>query len=164
MKEELLKQSNILRASGSGQRIGNNFHQWDFNVGKDTTIGGETLPNIHVDYDYLEVSGIKLDKGRSFSKACEQDNSLSFVINESFARELGFEDPIDKKAAHSLHYKVNALSMVVHEDWSYGKMSAKINGQNVATALEEIENVYDQFVKSFPLEYDFFQFCSFIEK
>lgn len=170
---------------GSGQRIRNNVYQWDFKGRKDTAICGETLSNVHIDYDYLEVYGIKLDEGRSFSKACEQDNSHSFVIKESLAKELGFENPTGKKAAHSwysydlrgttirlnedfnfnsLHYKVNALSMVVHEDWSYGKMSAKINGQNAAIALEEIENVYDQFVKSFPLEYKFFQFCSFLEK
>ena len=176
MKQELLKQSNILGVTGSGQRLGNNFHQWGFKVRKDTGVVDVTPSNVHVDYDYLDVYGIKLKQGRSFSKEYAQDDGLSFVINEAFAKELGFEDPIGQKAGHgwypndslgtiigvtedfnfnSLHYKVNTLSMVVHTEWGFSEMSVKLNGQNVAAGLEEIEKVYGQFVHDFPLEYEF---------
>lgn len=176
MKEELLKKSNILGVAGSGQRIGNNFHQWGFKVRKDTGVVDVTPSNVHVDYDYLEVYGIELKQGRSFSKEYAQDNGLSFIINQAFADELGFDDPVGQKVGHSwypndslgtiigvtgnfnfnsLHYKVNTLSMVVHEDWNYSEMSVKINGQNVEAALDEIEEVYGQFVKTYPLEYEF---------
>lgn len=176
MKEELLKQSNILGVTGSGQRLGNNFHQWGFKVLKDTGVVSVTPSNVHVDYDYLEVYDIKLKDGRSFSKEYATDDGLAFIINEAFAEELGFEDPIGQKVGHSwyandslgtiigvtedfnfnsLHYRVNTLSMVVHSEWGYSEMSVKLNGQNIEAGLAEIERVYGQFVKDFPLEYEF---------
>ncbi|GAB4250765.1 MAG: ABC transporter permease [Ekhidna sp.] len=176
VKEELLKQSNILGVTASGQRIGNNFHQWGFKVRKDTGIVEVTPSNVHVDYDYLDVYGIKLKDGRSFSKSYATDNGLAFIINETFAKELGLEEPVGQRAGHgwyhndslgtiigvtedfnfnSLHFSVNTLSMVVHEEWGYSEMSVKLNGQNIEAGLNEIENVYGQFVQDYPLEYEF---------
>lgn len=176
MKEELLNQSNILGVTASGQRLGNNFHQWGFKVRQDTGMVNLTPSNVHVDYDYLEVYGIELKDGRGFSKEFATDDGLAFIINESFAQELGFENPVGQKAGHSwypndslgtiigvtedfnfnsLHYKVNTLSMVVHTDWGFSEMSVKINGKNVEAALREIENVYGEFVKDYPIQYEF---------
>ncbi|MGI9544499.1 MAG: ABC transporter permease [Cyclobacteriaceae bacterium] len=175
MKTALLKESNVLGVTASGQRIGNNFHQWGFKVLKDT-ITGVTPSNVFVDYNYLDVYGIKLLEGRGFSKDYATDDGLAFVINESFADELGFEDPIGQPAGHawypddslgtiigvtedfnfnSLHYKVNTLSMVVHTEWTFNEMSVKVNGENVAQAINDIEKVYGQFVSDYPFKYEF---------
>ncbi|MEP1035138.1 ABC transporter permease [Ekhidna sp.] len=176
MKEELLNQSNILGVTASGQRLGNNFHQWGFKVRQDTGMLNLTPSNVHVDYDYLDVYGIELKEGRTFSKEFATDDGLAFIINESFAKELGFDKPVGEKAGHgwypndslgtiigvtedfnfnSLHYKVNTLSMVVHTAWGYSEMSVKINGKNVEAALNEIENIYSKFVTDYPLQYEF---------
>lgn len=176
MKEELLGQANIVGVTASGQRLGNNFHQWGFKVRQDTGIVNYTPSNVHVDYDYLEVYGIQLVEGRSFSKEFATDDGLAFIVNEAFVKDLGFEEPIGRKVGHSwypndslgtiigvtedfnfnsLHYKVNTLSMVIHSEWGFSEMSVKINGQNVEAALSEIENVYGKFVTEFPLQYEF---------
>lgn len=176
MKEELLKKANILGVTASGQRLGNNFHQWGFKARVDTGIVNFSPSNVHVDYDYLDVYGIKLKEGRSFSKEYATDDGLAFVVNEAFVKELGFEDPIGQKVGHgwypndslgsiigvtedfnfnSLHYKVNTLSMVIHSQWGFSEMSVKINGKNVEAALDEIENVYGEFVTDYPLQYEF---------
>lgn len=176
MKLELLSKSNILGVSASGQRLGNNFHQWGFKVKMDTGVTRMTPSNVYVDYDFLEVYDIKIKEGRSFSKDYAQDNGLSFIINQSFANELGFESAVGKKVGHSwypndslgtiigvtedfnfnsLHYKVNTLSMVIHEDWGFSEMSIKVNGENIPEALDQVERVYGQFVKEYPFEYEF---------
>lgn len=176
MKEEMLNQSNILGVTASGQRLGNNFHQWGFKVSVDTGMLNLTPSNVHVDYDYLDVYGIELKNGRTFSKDYATDDGLAFIINEAFATELGFENPVGKKAGHgwypndslgtiigvtedfnfnSLHYKVNTLAMVVHTEWGFSEMSVKINGKNVEAALAEIDNVYSKFVTDYPLTYEF---------
>ncbi|WP_436517528.1 FtsX-like permease family protein [Ekhidna sp. To15] len=176
MKEELLNQSNILGVTASGQRLGNNFHQWGFKVSMDTGMLDLTPSNVHVDYDYLDVYDIELKNGRTFSKEYATDDGLAFIINESFAKELGLENPVGRKAGHawypndslgsiigvtedfnfnSLHYKVNTLAMVVHTEWGFSEMSIKINGQNVEAALAEIDNVYSKFVNDYPLTYEF---------
>ncbi len=176
MKQAFLNESNILGVTGSGQRLGNNFHQWGFKVKYDTGIARVTPSNVFVDHDYLDVYGIKLLQGRTFSKEYSSDEGLSFIINESFAKELGFDDPIGQKAGHSwypndslgtiigvtedfnfnsLHYKVNTLSMVVHTDWGFSEMSIKLNGNNIQQGVKDVERIYDQFVTDYPIDYKF---------
>ncbi|MEP0984855.1 FtsX-like permease family protein [Ekhidna sp.] len=176
IKQALLKESNVLGVTASGQRLGNNFHQWGFKVRKDTGIVNVTPSNVYVDYDYLDVYGIKLLSGRSFSRDYEADDGNAYIINKAFADELGFEEAVGQRAAHgwypddslgsiigvtenfnfnSLHFKVNTLSMVVHTDWGFSEMSIKINGSNVAQSLIDVEKVYDQFVTDYPISYEF---------
>jgi len=177
MKLALLNESNILGVTASGQRIGNNFHQWSFKVRKDSSNVEDITPsNVFVDHDYLDVYGIKLLEGRSFSKDFASDDGLAFIINESLAKELAFDDPIGQSAGHgwypddslgtiigvtedfnfnSLHYKVNTLSMVVHTEWGYSEMSIKLNGANIAQSLNDVEKVYGQFVTEYPFSYEF---------
>ncbi len=177
MKLALLKESNVLGVTASGQRIGSNFHQWGFKIKKE---GSEaeviTTSNVSVDHDYLEVYGIELLEGRGFSKEYVTDDGLAFIINESLARELGLDQPIGVNAGHSwypddslgtiigvtkdfnfnsLHFPVNTLSMVVHTDWGFSEMSVKLNGANIGQSLLDLERVYGQFVSKYPFDYQF---------
>lgn len=175
MKEELLGSSNILGVTASGQRIGNNFHQWSFKVRTDS-VRSITPSNLNVDYDYLEVYDINLKEGRSFSKDHTTDNGYAFIINELFAKELALDKPIGVKAGHgwypddslgtiigvtedfhfnSLHYEVNTLAMVVHPDWGYDEMSVKLSSDNVDAALADIERVWNQHIPDWPFEFSF---------
>jgi putative ABC transport system permease protein len=176
IKSDLLSQANIVGVTASGQRLGNNFHQWGFKYKSDSGVMDITPSNVNVDYDFLEVFGIKLKEGRGFSKDYAQDNGMSFIINESLAKDLNLSQPIGAKAGHgwyhndslgtiigvtedfnfnSLHYGINTLSMVVHPEWGYQEMSVKINGQNIDGALKELDEVWTKHVGKFPLEYTF---------
>lgn len=176
LKQALLNESNVLGVTGSGQRLGNNFHQWGFKARVDTGVVNLTPSNVHVDPDYLDVYGIKLVAGRTFSQEYTTDDGLAFIINEAFAKELGYDNPIGQKVGHgwypndslgtiigvtedfnfnSLHYKVNTLSMVYHSEWGFSEMSVKINGENIPQALKDIERVYAEFVTDYPISYQF---------
>ena len=176
MKRELLNESTILGVTASGQRLGNNFHQWGYKYKNDTGVASITPSSVWVDYDFLDVYGIELLQGRTFSREYASDDGLAFIINEAFAEELGFENPLNVKLGHgwypndslgsvigvtenfnfnSLHFKVNTLAMVVHDDWDYNEMSIKISGENVKQALDDIERVYASFVPDYPISYEF---------
>lgn len=178
IKSDLLSQSNIMGVTASNQRLGNNFHQWGFKYKGDSGVVEITPSNVNVDYDFLEVFGIKLKEGRGFSRDYAQDKGMSFVINESLARELALETTVGATAGHdwyhndslgtiigvvedfnfnSLHYAVNTLSIVVHPEWGYDEMSVKINGNNIEQALAEVEAVWTKHVSKFPLEYTFLE-------
>ncbi|NBP71364.1 MAG: FtsX-like permease family protein, partial [Cytophagia bacterium] len=60
LKTELQKQSMVLGVTASGQRLGNNFHQWGFKVKADTGVLSITPSNVNVDYDYLKVYGMTI--------------------------------------------------------------------------------------------------------
>jgi putative ABC transport system permease protein len=176
LKNELKASRLVQGVTASGQRLGNNFHQWGFKVKADTGIMNITPSNVNVDYDYLEVYGIKVKEGRGFLKDHSSDNGFAFIINESFAKELGIKKIIGTPAGHnwyhndslgtiigvtedfnfnSLHYKINTLSMVVHPDWGYDEMSVKIDGANVEDAIDFVKKTWDRHVPSFPFSYTF---------
>jgi len=175
LKNEIKNNRHVLGVTASGQRIGNNFHQWGFKVKTDTGTYNMTPSNVFVDYDYLDVYGIKIKEGRGFSKEYSTDNGLAFVINQALVDELALENPVGTVAGHgwypddslgsiigvtenfnfnSLHHKVNTLSMVVHPDWGYDEMSVKIKAGNAQEAIEEIKAIWSQHV-SWPFEYSF---------
>ncbi|MEJ7643666.1 MAG: ABC transporter permease [Chryseolinea sp.] len=176
MKQELQSQANVIGVTASGQRLGNNFHQWGFKVKADTAIIDITPSNVNVDYDYLKVYGIKLKEGRDFSKQRLTDNGMAFIINESFAKELNLNATVGTPAGHgwyhhdslgtiigvvedfnfnSLHYKVNTLSMVVHPDWGYDEMSIKIDRSNTEATIAAVKNVWDKMIADHPFSYTF---------
>jgi putative ABC transport system permease protein len=160
----------------SGQRLGNNFHQWGFKVKSDTGVMDITPSNVNVDYDYLTVYGIQVKEGRGFSKDFSTDNGKAFIINETFAKELGLKETVGTPAGHgwfhndslgtiigvvkdfnfnSLHYKVNTLEMVVHPDWGYDEMSVKIDGAHVQEAIAFVKGLWETHVPTYPFDYTF---------
>jgi len=176
LRTELKRSSHILGVTASGQRLGNNFHQWGFKVKADTGVVQMTPSNVNVDFEYLSVYGMELTEGRNFSKEIATDNGMAFIINESLAKELGLSDPIGTRAGHdwyhndslgtiigvvkdfnfnSLHYKVNTLEMVVHPDWGYDEMSVKIEGANMQEAIAFVKNLWEEHIPNYPFDYTF---------
>src|SRR5260221_908787 len=103
-KQELLHHSVIQGVTASGQRLGNNFHQWGFKVKADTGVMQITPSNVNVDYDYLKVYGIELKEGRGFSRDFATDNGKAFIINETFAKELRLKETVGTQAGHSWYH------------------------------------------------------------
>jgi len=176
LKIELQKSQFVQGVTASGQRLGNNFHQWGFKVKADTGIIDMTPSNVNVDYDYLKVYGIKLKEGRAFDKTIERDKGFAFIVNESLAKDLHMKDVVGTQVGHdwyhsdslgsiigvaedfnfnSLHYKINTLSMVVHPEWGYDELSVKIDAENTEAAITAVKNIWDQQIISFPFTYTF---------
>jgi putative ABC transport system permease protein len=176
LKQELLQQSAIKGITASGQRLGNNLHQWGFKVKADTAIREITPSNINVDYDFLEVYGIELKAGRGFSKDFATDNGKAFIINETFEKELALKETVGTPAGHgwydkdslgtiigvvkdfnfnSLHYKVNTLSMVVHPDWGYDELTVKIEAGRTEEGIAQVKQLWEKHVSGYPFDYSF---------
>ncbi len=175
LRTELKRSPLIQGVTASGQRLGENFHQSGFKVKADTGVFTITPSNVNVDYEYLDVYGIKIKEGRGFSKDVKTDKDMAFIINESFANELGIKDIVGTPAGHgwyhndtlgiiigvakdfnfnSLHYKINTLQMSVHPEWGYDEMSVKIDGTHAEEAILFVKNLWDQHI-SYPFDYSF---------
>lgn len=175
LRTELKRNTLVRGVTASGQRLGENFHQSGFKVKGDTGVFNITPSNVNVDYEYLDVYGIKLTEGRAFSKSVATDKDMAFIINESFAKELGMKETVGTQAGHSwyhndslgtiigvakdfnfnsLHYKINTLQMSVHPDWGYDEMSVKIDGERAEEAIAFIKSTWESNV-NYPFEYSF---------
>jgi putative ABC transport system permease protein len=175
LRTELKRSPLILGVTASGQRLGENFHQSGFKVKGDTGVFNITPSNVNVDYEYLDVYGIKLKEGRGFSKDVATDKDMAFIINESFAKELGIKEILGTKAGHSwyhddtlgtiigvakdfnfnsLHYKINTLQMSVHPEWGYDEMSVKIDGAHYEEAIAYVKDLWAKHI-TYPFDYSF---------
>jgi putative ABC transport system permease protein len=134
-----------------------------------------TPSNVVVDYDYLKVYGMQLTDGRDFSRT-SGDNHKAFIINEAFAKELGFKETVGTQAGHSyyhndslgtiigvvkdfnfnsLHYKINTLVLSLHDDWGYDEMSVKIDGAHMEEGIALIKQLWTKHVPTYPFDYSF---------
>lgn len=176
LKNEMLQQAHVLGVTASGQRLGNNFHQWGFKLKSDTGIINMAPSNVNVDPDYLSVYGIMLKEGRGFDQNNPLHNAKSFIVNEAMVRHLRLKNPVGTKVGHgwnaddslgtiigvvrdfnfnSLHHQVNTLSIVSHVNWGFEEMTIKIDGSATVETLASLQSVWDRHVTSYPFTYTF---------
>lgn len=53
-----------------------------------------TMPVYTVGYDFMELMGMAMERGRSFSRELGGDNA--YIINQTAVRQLGWSDPLGK--------------------------------------------------------------------
>jgi putative ABC transport system permease protein len=128
-----------------------------------------------VDYEYLETLGMKIAMGRNFSRDFATD-SLGVIINESAAKEMGFEDPIGKILGNfvSMEGDIQGLKVVgVVKDFHYetlktkiaplvmqlgnstGLLNLKVNTRDYSGLLSKIEESWSELAPSQPFETSF---------
>lgn len=57
----------------------------------------QTMQFLIIDHDYIPMMGMELAAGRNFSAKLATDTTESVLINETAARQFGWDDPIGKK-------------------------------------------------------------------
>lgn len=176
LKTEMLRNPHVVGVTASGQRLGNNLHQWGWKVRMDTGVMNMATSNVNVDPDFLTVYGMELKEGRNFDSATPANNDRSFIINESLVRHLQLKNVLGTQVGHgwfhndslgavigvvkdfnfnSLHHTVNTLSIVSHMDWGFDEMTVRLDGADVAGTIAELKAVWDSQVTAFPFTYTF---------
>ena len=128
-----------------------------------------------IGYDYTELYGIEIVKGRSFSLEFPSDESGAFLINETamkamgehFHLGMGFShwgspDPKGKivgvmKDFHllSLHEEIKPVYFYLNPNQGV-RISMKIQGGNIPETIEYIRETMKKFSPNYPFEYLFF--------
>jgi putative ABC transport system permease protein len=132
------------------------------------------LKTIVADDKFFETYGIGLVAGRNFSKGIPTDDSLAFIINESAARQIGwnnFEAAVGKdfrynerngkligivKDFHfeSLHQPIVPMIFLPITN-NYNALSISIAQNNMQEGLAHIEKVWKSFLPARPFSYQF---------
>ena len=143
---------------------------------------GVSINTIDVGYTYLETMGLKLIAGRSFSRDFSSDEHEAFIINESAAQFLGWENPVGKRLERtsmpqrrsasskvigvvkdfhyqSLHHSIEPL--VIGLRWNMQNVLAikhltiRIDPRDLSGALAFLEAKTHEFVPNEPFQYYF---------
>ena len=181
-KNELLSISGIESASGTSTMPGNqNFFgtTWQ-EVGSKAPMTGRGMV---VDEDFAKTMALEIKEGRFFSKDFSTD-TLSIVLNERAAKELGLKNAIGSRLTspdgrynapdgseyvynvvgvvkdfhyHSLHEPISPLVIINSKKFGNraGLVALRVKGDNFKKAVSDIGAVWKKFVKDKPFNYYF---------
>tara|TARA_R110002050_G_scaffold20348_1_gene57621 strand:+ start:9968 stop:12361 length:2394 start_codon:yes stop_codon:yes gene_type:complete len=176
-KKELIKHPNIRNIS-SNTYVPGGFSQSSTNADyKDAHINA--LSNA-IDYNYLDMMGIEMVKGRGLSSNFASDTLDNILINETMAKNLGIsENPIGIQI--NLGYRENVTIVGVVKDYfidgldseigpmflfhwktfpwmsqNFSNMQFKLSGENTPETMAEIAQFWKQNIEQgYPFEYRF---------
>jgi len=172
LKRELLKNPEILGVSASLDLPATirrtSTIEWE-EQGERRKLG---LNYTFVDYDFFNVYDIELAKGRTFSENFSLDKEQAVVINETAARNLGWENPVGKRFQtqgrewtvigvikdfhfQSLHWEIAPLVFLFHEGRGIDYFSIKVSPSNIPSTLGFIKEKWIKFSPEFPFQYTF---------
>lgn len=142
------------------------------NIAKDIS-----LSSYLVDYQFIKTLDLQILDGRGFDKRF--NDSLSVVINETAASQIGWKNPLGKQIQYpggnqefytvigvlkdfnleSLHNPIQPFALFSQTSKSYDVatsfITVKIAGQNTQQVIETLEHKWDDYLKSTPFEYSF---------
>ncbi len=132
---------------------------------EDVAIGAQIW---NVDDDYIQTLGMRLLKGRDFEPNSLRD-STSIIVNETFVRELGLEDPIGKRVENWSTWTIIGIVEDFHFESIRGEIGplglrlgrygsivpVKVKTDDMQMTLEAITNVWEGFMPNQPIRYSF---------
>jgi len=172
---ELEKQPGVLGVATSGTIMGRDVPagagKVENNDGQLTDFGFSLLP---VGDDFIAVMGIELVKGRDFSRRLLTDVGTAYVVNETFARSMGWDDPIGKRIGmgpsgagrvigvvrdfnyKSLRTSIEPIAMFRHPPEAGARlMIVSLAPEGLRQTLQQVQKLFAQLDPSHPFEYSF---------
>jgi putative ABC transport system permease protein len=174
LQNKLFGTAGVKDVSYSSQRLGNTFNQGY--VKFETPEGGIKEGNmafLRTDERYIPLYELKIIKGGNFQKNVTVNAAQSYIINESLAKQLGWDDPVGKSFAQGgtgtpfgkiigvvKDFNFNSLKtriepLCISNVPFYNEISIKITPGNVQQTLNNIKTAWDEIVKDRPFEYSF---------
>lgn len=93
LKNELLKNPNILQISGSRLHVGLNSDQENIKIAENTT----KVRRFDVAAGYAEAIGLQLDSGRFFEENRRAEDEQSVIVNEMFVQKQGWSHALGQQ-------------------------------------------------------------------
>ncbi|QMU27803.1 ABC transporter permease [Adhaeribacter radiodurans] len=172
VKAKLLKQPQVEKVSTSIQIPGERTSRVLVQTKEKDRIVEKTMAAMFVDYDFLDLMGIKLVKGRNFSKNHSSDQKAAYLINEAAARELGWKNPLGKKLVMgdydssmvvgivkdfhytSLHHKIEPL-IIALAPTPPAYLLVRLKPEHLPRTIRNVEAIWKTFDPKHPMEYYF---------
>jgi putative ABC transport system permease protein len=134
------------------------------------------LKYITTDYGFIATYGMKMAAGRNFSREFPTDTS-NYIINEAAVVDLGWKTPqnaLGKDMSYggikgkiigvvkdfhfeSMHQKIIPLLFQLPSPRQnyYGVISIKINGNNVKSAINTLQDTWHKYLPQTPFDFTF---------
>ena len=132
----------------------------------------EFFYRLTVDYDFLDLYGIRISEGRSFSRDMVSDEGYAYIINREAADRMELESAMGSRFGfreqmgtvvgivedfhfESLQKPITPLAIGVDESRYFTYISVRFKGENIQNTLERIEESWKLYAPAQPFEYTF---------
>jgi putative ABC transport system permease protein len=124
--------------------------------------------------DFIPVMGIELVAGRDFSRRLLTDVGAAYIVNETFVRKMGWDDPLGKRVSlgagaypgpvigvvrdfnyKSLHTGIEPLVIVRQGGGNERLMVVSMAPEGIHETLQRIEALFAELDPIHPFEYTF---------
>lgn len=125
---------------------------------------------LHVDDHFFDTFHVKLLSGRNF-RAGKDIDTKSFIINETLAKQLGWQNPVGKTIFRgenhvvvgvvkdfqisSIYEKIPPLIISKEHQSSFYTMSIALRPDNISQTLKQIQKIWDKVIPNTPFNYFF---------
>jgi putative ABC transport system permease protein len=176
IKEDLAQHPGVMSLSAAAGTPGNQGLIDRFPVRPASVPEADQRPMyiIGTDYDYLDMLGLNLISGRDFSTDYPTDATAAFIINETAAQELGWEDPVGQEIHlnegdgkrgtvigvvedfhfQSLHLPIEPAVLHIWPN-RFRYLNVKIRPDDVAGTLAFLEDRWPTYSPDQPFQYSF---------
>lgn len=163
LRDELKNNPDFISISGADNNLGRgrDGSLSSSRMGFDYKERGVFTYTITVDHDYAKTLDLELVSGRMFDRDFAID-SLSLVINETMAKQLGEEDPLSIRIPmgdnvtysvvgvvkdynfQEVSKKIQPLTLFMNKDWDLYYAYVKIAPNNPAQSFDAIKSVWEK--------------------
>ena len=179
-KRALANRSEVLNVALSSNVPGSGEFT-DFYQLKEGSQENFLLSSLQGDYDWLETMGMRMKKGRYFSRDFLSD-SAAVVLNETAVRQLQLDDPIGRSVTYpgacsdcvrefkvigvvedfntaSLHNPINPFALFLYHHKNYHVeeqyLTLRIAPGRVPSVVSLVEDAWETYGQGTPLHYSF---------
>ena len=179
-KNEVLKNPNVASVSFSSGVPGNAGYGSTARVDDGARVF--EIRHIMLDEDFIDLYGLEVIQGRPFSENIATDKTAAYLLNETAARQIGWDDPIGAsmsiwsrpgkvigvvKDFHFQSMKEAIGPMALHfGPMRYRIASIKLNTSNLPATLDFLEEQWEAQVPDRPFQYNFIdsRFAAYYEE
>ena len=166
---------NVIQVSGASNTFGRGLGQSAYTDKDGNKLEAYTFT---VDYDYVKTLEMNLVSGRDFSREFGNDESGSCIINEAAAREMEWDDPLERTLPHgytvigvlkdyhfqSMHQEIEPVILTMNPA-SFGEetlggfnfLLIRVSGRDLSGTLDFLRTAWMEIAPESPFEYYFLE-------
>ncbi|MBL7855981.1 MAG: ABC transporter permease [Cyclobacteriaceae bacterium] len=157
--------------SSPGQGVGKLLFQVEDNEGKLVDRGVDVFG---VDQDFVTALGMKVVKGRDFSRDVASDTIAAVIVNEAMVKRMAWDEPLGKRFVlgtqqgpqerkvvgviqdyhqNSLYDAIEPIMILIGQQFNYAFVKTK--GGDIRQSLAAVEKIWKEVYPNEPFDYQF---------
>ncbi|MBX2875152.1 MAG: ABC transporter permease [Saprospiraceae bacterium] len=161
----------VQQASAAQYLPGDGYDSTIFTPEQPANFKETSLTYSHVDEHFVDLLNLDIIAGRNFDLEIKTD-SMAYLINETAAKRLGWEDPVGRKLSYggsqegqiiglvkdfnfsSLHEEVSPIILRMN-NWKPSNIALRLEAGSMQEKLATIQGLWKEMAPNVPFEFDF---------